>query len=108
MPLTDWRSRAVVAAIMIQFAVPLVALLGSEPPTRFGFQMYSGLGGVDVQIRDHAGEVVQFDLHATLADLVRPELDWTSRLPAYLCTKVPRAATVTVRQGDHESTVTCD
>jgi hypothetical protein len=94
--------------IALQIAVPLVALVGSDPPTRFGFQMYSGLGGVDVQIKDHDGELVPFDLHATLADLVRPELDWTSRLPAYLCTKVPEAATVTVRQGDQESTATCD
>jgi hypothetical protein len=108
MPRTDWRSRALLAVIALQIAVPLVALVGSDPPTRFGFQMYSGLGGVDVQIRDRDGEPMAFDLHATLADLARPELDWTTRLPAYLCTRVPGAATVTVRQGDEESTATCD
>lgn len=36
-----WRGFAVVAVVLLQFAVPLLALL-LPPPTRFGFQMYSG------------------------------------------------------------------
>lgn len=105
----DWRWRALVAVIVLQFAIPFVALVASERPTRFGFQMYSGLGGPTVEIRDHEGDLVPYDWRKAIASLPRPDLDWgSSQLPAYLCDTVPGAQTVTVRRNDHESVVTCE
>jgi hypothetical protein len=100
----DWRLYALLAVIALQVAVPLIGLL--DPPTRFSFQMYSGRGQVDVVILDRNGDHLPFDAGTTIAGF-RPELDWTGRLPAYLCREVPGARTVTVRQNDDEVTETC-
>ena len=105
----DWRSRVLVAVIAVQVAVPLVALVGSEPPTRFGFQMYSGLGWPTVEIRDRDGELLSYNWRRAIASLGRPDLDWgSSDLAARLCTTVPGAATVLVRRNDHESVLACE
>ena len=94
---------------MLQFAVPLAALVSSEPPTRFGFQMYSGLGWTTVEIHDRDGELVDYNWRQALASTPRPDLDWgSSQLPSYLCDTVSEAATVTVRRNEHESVVACD
>lgn len=101
-------SRGVVLAIIgAQFCVPLVALVASTPPTRLGFQMYSGLGGVDITVVDKGGEELEPDLGAVLVAPPRPEIDWTRRLPEALC-EVPGAARVTVaRAGENSRTVEC-
>ena len=103
---SDWRLRAVVAVIALQVAVPLVALFG-EPPTRFGFHMYSGQGRVEVEIRDRDGELLPFDSNATIAGF-RPEIDWVRHLPAQLCREVAGAHVVTVVQHGREGSLTCD
>lgn len=102
-----WGSRVVLAVIAVQVAVPVVALVGSEAPTRFGFQMYSGLGTATVTITDSQGHEIPFDSGGKLASF-RPEIDWTTRLPDYLCEITPGAHRVTVRQSGREGTATCD
>lgn len=105
---TGWRAGLVAAVIAVQFAVPLVALVGSEPPTRFGFQMYSALGTPTVEIRDRDGNLVPYDWGDAVASRARPDLDWgSSPLAGYLCETVPGAATVTITRNDHESRTSC-
>jgi hypothetical protein len=103
---TDWRLRALVVVIGLQVAIPLVAFFG-EPPSRFGFHMYSGQGQVDVEIRDRDGDLLPFDSSSTVAGF-RPEIDWVRYLPAQLCRTVPGAHKVTVVQNGRESRLTCD
>lgn len=101
------RGRLVMVAIVLQLVVPAIAF-AREPPSRFGFQMYSGVGGAEVEARDAAGRSIEIDLSYLLAGSMRPELDWTVRLPEYVCVNVPAAATVTVRQSSRRRTLTCD
>ena len=102
-----WKAHTIGAVIALQVAVPLVAFL-DEPPTRFGFQMYSGLGSTEVDITARDGRPVPFDHQAALAGLLRPEFDWTQRLPEYVCANVPEAHKVAVRQTSQRRTVICD
>lgn len=97
----------VLTVIAAQFCVPLIALVGSAPPTRLGFQMYSGEGGIDITVEDRHGEELDPPLGDVLAVPLRAELDWTRRLPEALC-EVPGAALVTVsRTGENSRTVEC-
>lgn len=100
------RRGLVLAVIAAQFAVPLVALVGSVPPTRLGFQMYSGLGGLEIAVEDRGGDELEVDLADVLAVSPRSELDWTRRLPEALC-GVPAAARVTVTRPEASRTVEC-
>jgi hypothetical protein len=99
-----WAICAVVAA---QVAVPAVALL-DEPPTRFGFQMYSAMGEVTVEAVDARGEPVDVAPETLVAGTLRPDADWTGVLPERVCDAVPEASSVTVTQPDNRRTVTCD
>lgn len=101
-------SRGIVLAVIgAQFCVPLVALVASAPPTRLGFQMYSGQGGVDITVEGEGGEELDPELGEILAVPLRPEVDWTRRLPDALC-EVPGAMRVTVsRTGENSRTVEC-
>lgn len=94
------------AVIAVQVLVPLVALLGSEPPTRLGFQMYSGVGELVIQVEDRDGNKMDVDLGQVLAAPPRVELDWTHRLPEALC-RFAGAARVTVTQPSAARTVNC-
>jgi hypothetical protein len=105
--MSDVRGRLVLAVLMLQVLVPLVAFM-AEPPTRFGFQMYSGLGGTTVEAQGIAGEPIDVDLSKLLAGTMRPELDWMAGLPEHVCANVESAATVTVEQSTRQRTVTCD
>jgi hypothetical protein len=98
----------VVAVIVLQFAVPLVAFVGGPLPTRFGFQMYSGLGGTSVEVLDSDGRALPADWHDYVASLPRPDLDWSTRLPAHLCAQLPDAASVVLRRSGRESVVACN
>ncbi|MGY1828777.1 MULTISPECIES: hypothetical protein [unclassified Blastococcus] len=100
------REWALVAVLGAQVTVPAVALLDA-PPTRFGFQMYSAQGGVVVTAIDARGREFSPDLEESLAGVMRPEFDWTTVLPEYVCDVVPRAVQVTVEQPDQERTVRC-
>jgi hypothetical protein len=105
-----WRScdgagRAVVAVVALQFLVPLVAL-AMEPPTRFGFQMYSGYGSVDLSVTDRAGVRRQVGMDHVAA-AYRGEIDWLGRVPAYLCRVEPDAVSATVLQDGRTRTVPC-
>jgi hypothetical protein len=97
----------VVLVIVLQVAVPAVALM-LPPPQRFGFQMYSGLGGVAVSIVDDEDVATAFDGAELLVGKLRPELDWLPTLPEAVCEAVPEAATVRVEQSGRERTVECD
>jgi hypothetical protein len=104
-----WRGPTgpvIALVILVQAAVPTIALLG-EPPTRFGFQMYSAQGTVSVEAVDLEGGEVGIDLSRLVAGTLRPELDWTRVLPEEICAAEPRAARVTVRQPGNERTVRC-
>ena len=98
MPRAGAKRAILVVLVAAQFVVPTVALLGSEPPTRFGFQMYSAQGWVNVRIFNDAGHPITFDQSTHVAGLLRPEIDWTQRLPEHLCRSVPAAARVVVDQ----------
>ena len=98
-----------IAVVLVQFAVPLAALVTSERPTRLGFQMYAGVGGPTVEVMDRDGEVLPYDWRQEIASLPRPDLDWASSdLPRRLCDIVPGAASVLVRRNEHRSVVPCE
>lgn len=98
--------RWVLAAVVVQVAVPGIVLVASEPPSRFGFQMYSGMGSATVEARTSDGRLVELpdDL---LAGMMRPDVPWLSRLPEHVCERVPQAARVTVEQNGERREVTC-
>lgn len=97
----------VITVIAAQFCVPLVALVASEPPTRLGFQMYSGLGELEVTVEDERGEDMDYDAGEALAVAPRIEIDWTRHLPEALCEVTEGAARVTVSQSGVTTTAEC-
>jgi hypothetical protein len=99
---------AVAVAIGIQVAVPAIALF-NHPPTRFGFQMYSGKGATPVITTvDRSGHAEEIDL-SSLAANARPEIDWVSHVPRYLCATRPEIVSVHVVESDprDEGTYRC-
>ena len=95
LPLVLRRHPVIALVVLVQVAVPAVALV-NDPPTRFGFQMYSGVGEVP-SIRLDLADGGSQDL--TLREVVavdRVELDWASRLPSELCARFPAATRVTL------------
>lgn len=91
--------------VAIQVLVPLVAL--GDPPARFGFQMYSGIGGAMIIAVDGDGDSIELDHEKIVAGGLRPDLPWVERLPEAVCERVPAAAEVTVIQGSEARTVLC-
>ena len=101
-----WRPRLIAAAVVLQVAVPAVALAHGVP-SRFGFHMYSGrTPGLAVEVLDVAGRPLVVDLDDYVAS-GRPELDWTAVLPEAICARTPAAAEVSVRSRDHERSISC-
>jgi hypothetical protein len=98
---------AVALVILVQITVPTVALL-LPPPQRFGFQMYSGLGGIGVTVIDGEGAESAFEDAPQLVGDLRPEIDWLPTLPEAVCDAVPDAVQVRVETSDRERTVECD
>lgn len=99
-------SFAVVLVIALQIAIPTIALL-LPPPQRFGFQMYSGHGGVTIVVVNREGVENILDDADKLVGKLRPELDWLSTLPEAVCEAIPEAATVRAEQSGRERTVEC-
>lgn len=93
--------------VAVQVLVPTVALLGTEPPTRFGFQMYSGIGGISADVRDSAGDELGLPEDIVVDDLYRNDLPWTDFLPEQVCREAPDAATVTITHDERTRTVRC-
>jgi hypothetical protein len=93
-----WPGVLVAAVVALQYVVPFVALTASAPPTRFGFQMYSGLGSVSAQQIDGDGRTSDLDL-ASMTVKFRPELDW-SDLQERLCAMSPDAKLIKVTTYD--------
>jgi hypothetical protein len=100
------RRRLVAAVIALQVAVPTIALAHSVP-SRFGFQMYSGQGGVAVEAVDARGRAVPVDLDRIVPGLLRAEFDWTVVLPEAVCAATPSADRVTVSQPEQKRSVRC-
>jgi len=100
------KGYAVLAVVAVQIAVPTIALTG-ELPARFGFQMYSGLGGVKVRAVDARGDEIAVDLRTEVAEPLRPELDWLGVLPERACAAAPSAIQVTVEQAGQQRSVAC-
>lgn len=103
-PGTRRRARWLWLVVVIQVLLPLAAL--THPPSRLGFQMYSGLGGTEVDVRDAEGERLPVKA-ALLPAPLRPDLPYAASLPEFLCRNVPGAATVAVRAADGERSVRC-
>ncbi|CAA9331174.1 MAG: hypothetical protein AVDCRST_MAG72-341 [uncultured Nocardioidaceae bacterium] len=101
------RGRLVLLVLVAQAVFPFAAFT-AEPPTRFGFQMYSGIGGTSVDVRDETGASIDVDLEAVVPGSLRPELDWTALLPEHLCRRVAGAEEVEVAQLDRRRTLRCD
>lgn len=99
-----WKNRVLALVIAAQIVVPAMAL--THPPSRFGFQMYSGLGGTEVVVRDAEGRLLKVD-RSLLAASLRPDLPYSRTLPEYLCSRIPEAKTVTVKDSDDERSVPC-
>lgn len=97
----------IVLVVLAQFAVPAIVLL-LPPPQKFGFQMYSGLGGVAVTVIDADGDRIEpVDIDQLVGQL-RPDIDWLPVLPERLCQKVPGADRVIVEQSARERSIACD
>lgn len=101
---TGWAVATVVAA---QVAVPTVAFF-DEPPTPFGFQMFSARGAVTVEAVDDQGRSLDVDVTSFLPGTFRPDVDWTATLPERMCEELPPAVSVTVAQPDGRRTLLCD
>ncbi len=92
--------------ISLQFLVPMVALT-TDPPTRFGFQMYSGLGNRDVIVRDSGGEQIDVDLGDHLPAGMRADVVYTRALGEFLCRRVSGAAEVELSHTSKSWIVAC-
>jgi hypothetical protein len=101
-----WRAVAVLLVLFLQFAVPLVALVLPDKPNRLGWQMYSGVYAGDVVVTDGRGAPLDVRWSEVVARSLRPELDWTQRLPEHLCAHFDEP-TITVTVGERSRTVTC-
>lgn len=99
-----WTVATVVAA---QIAIPAVAFF-DEPPTPFGFQMFSAHGAVTIEAVDDEGRSVDVDTGSFVPGAFRPDVDWTLTLPERVCEEIPTAVSVTVAQPDGRRTLLCD
>lgn len=92
--------------LVLQFTVPLAALVLPDKPNRLGWQMYSGLGVANVLVTDQHEMPLDVPWGEVLAKSRRPELDWTQHLPEHLCTHLDEPE-LTVTVGQRSRTVTC-
>src|SRR5215213_11814270 len=82
------RRGLIVGVFALQFLIPLIALVGSPAPSRFGFQMYSGQGKVSAYVVDSSGQRRTLEFTDLVAN-DRTEIDWISRLETtYVCNTV--------------------
>ena len=98
---------AVATVVVAQIAVPAVAFF-DEPPTPFGFQMFSGHGAVANEAVDEQGNSVDVDEESLVPGAFRPDVDWTLTLPERVCEEIPAVVSVTVVQPDGRRTLQCD
>lgn len=97
---------ALAVVIGVQIVVPALALV-DDPPARFGFQMYSALGGTSLEAFNASGKLIDVNLDSLVAGSLRPELDWTEVLPERVCGSIPEAVRVTVEQNGVRRDVQC-
>jgi hypothetical protein len=93
--------RAAIAVVLIasvQIGVPAFVLVtAGEGPERFGWQMFAKRGSLPtVRVVDGQGHDKAVDLPRLARP--RPELDYSSVLPSYVCDRHPRARAVVVTQ----------
>ncbi len=91
--------------MLAQIVVPTIALL-SPPPAKFGFQMYSGIGGVSAQVVHDDGRTEHLDPRPFVAKY-RPDIDWLPALPEAMCSGIPTAVEVLVEQDGRIRSLTC-
>lgn len=91
--------------VAVQVAVPVVALVNA--PAQYGFQMYSGRDWTGIEVLDADGEKIEVPFETYIAH-IRPDIDWTKRLPEYLCEHVPGAAKVKVVRLRGSRCLECD
>lgn len=100
------RLSLVFLVIAAQILVPAAMMLG-EPPSRFGWQMYSGLGEIPrITLIDEAGSSnrMPFD---DVASNPRPEIDWGSYIPPHVCQDFDNARAVEISYSDREEKHEC-
>ncbi len=100
------RQLLVPVVVAVQILVPTVALF-LDPPTRLGFQMYSGLGeipGIEIKLSNRVVESVP---HEEVLAWPRAELDWSRYLPRHLCDSRPGTAEVSLVYRETTRTFTC-
>lgn len=95
----------VMAAIALQVSVPAGLLLFGDPPNRFGYQMYSAVGGFEVTVVDAQGRAVKIPGNTFAQE--RPEIAWPSHLPQYLCSRLDTAHIVTVTTSTGKQVAEC-
>jgi hypothetical protein len=98
------RAALVLVVIAVQVIVPVIAYF--HLPSQYGFQMFSGLGWTHVKVLDVKGRAMPVDVLRHVHNF-RDDIDWTQRLPEYLCAHVPGAASVTVERHRGSRTVVC-
>lgn len=90
----------------LQVAVP-VAAFADGVPSRFGFHMFSGHAEpLEVRVLDRSGAEVATDIDDFVAS-GRGEIDWSRRLPAFICARLEGAAVVTVTSRGRTRSLTC-
>lgn len=108
-PLWTLRSLATaavfVAVLALQIAVP-ASKLASEPPARFGWQMFTASPprpGYTVRHADGVTDTVRLEDHVAKA---RAEIDFSAVLPAHLCRTLDGVVAVVVhRSGSDERNI---
>jgi hypothetical protein len=92
--------------VAVQLTIPAAAF-AQGVPSRFGFQMFSGHEeALAVRVLDRAGQELVIDLDDYVAS-GRAEIDWSGRLPDFICDHNAQAGLVTVTSGDKSRTVSC-
>lgn len=95
----------VVAFVVIQLAVPMLAL-GQPRPARFGWQMYTAVSSLpEVRLEAADGTTSTVDL-ADLLARERADVDVSAALARHLCATTDAAA-VLVTSGGEEERVAC-
>lgn len=97
----------IIGIIAIQLAVPTLAFF-QEPPSRLGWQMYSGIGQLpEINVERPNGDLT--DLPFTdVAAAPRPELNWSELLPPFVCAQLPDAIAIDLTYSTGTQSFECE
>ncbi|GAB3247811.1 hypothetical protein [Arthrobacter pigmenti] len=92
--------------LALQLVVPAIAFF-QEPPTRLGWQMYSGIGElpkVHVETEANTTEKIVF---MDVAANNRSEIDWRKYLPEFVCQENANAIAVELAYSTRTESFEC-